>query len=91
MNLLISIFSGIYQFEKELLIERTKEGIYRAKSEGRHVGRPKGVSNKTLKLDLYYNKIKEYKEMGLNNTAISRIYRVHLKTMKNFLIQRNLT
>jgi DNA invertase Pin-like site-specific DNA recombinase len=61
MNLLISIFSGIYQFEKELLIERTREGIYRAKSEGRHVGRPKDSKNKNLKLDLYYNKIKEYK------------------------------
>jgi len=32
-NLLISIFSGIYQFEKELLIERTKEGMYRAKMQ----------------------------------------------------------
>jgi len=89
-NLLISIFSGIYQFEKELLIERTKEGIYRAKLEGRHVGRPKGSTNKILKLDLYYNKIKEYKEMGLSNTAISKIYKVHPKTIKNFLIQRGL-
>lgn len=59
-NLLISIFSGIYQFEKELLIERTKEGMYRAKLEGKHIGRPKGSKNKNLKLDLYYNKIKEY-------------------------------
>lgn len=90
-NLLISIFSGIYQFEKELLIERTREGIYRAKAEGKHIERPKGSTNKTLKLDLYYNKIKEYKEMGLSNTAMSKIFKVHPKTIKNFLIERNLT
>jgi putative DNA-invertase from lambdoid prophage Rac len=89
-NLLISIFSGIYQFEKELLIERTKEGMYRAKLEGKHVGRPKGSTNKTLKLDLNYNEIKEYKEMGLSNTTMSKIFKVHPKTIKRFLIQRNL-
>ena len=89
--MLISIFSGIYQFEKELLIERTKEGMLRAKLAGKHIGRPKNSVNKVLKLDLFYEKIKNYKKIGLDNTSILKLLNVHPKTVKSFIIKRNIT
>jgi len=89
-NLMISIFSGIYQFERDLLSERTLEGLRRVKLEGKSLGRPKGSQNNRLKLDLFFEKIKKYKEMGLNNTAISKLLQVHPKTVSNFIKKRNL-
>jgi putative DNA-invertase from lambdoid prophage Rac len=89
-NLMISIFSGIYQFERDLLSERTLEGLRRVKLEGKSLGRPKDSKNSRLKLDIFFEKIKKYKEMGLNNTAISKLLQVHPKTVCNFIKKRNL-
>lgn len=89
-NLMISIFSGIYQFERDLLSERTKEGLLRAKKEGKHIGRPKGSKGRRLKLDLYFDKIKEYRNMGLNNTAIAKLLSVHPMTLNSFMKRRGL-
>lgn len=90
-NLMISIFSGIYQFERDLLSERTKEGLLRAKKDGKHIGRPKGSKGRRLKLDLYYDKIKDYKNMGLNNTAIAKLLSVHPMTLNSFMKRRGLS
>jgi len=89
-NLMITIFGGIYQFERDLISERTKEGLIRAKKEGKHIGRPKGSKSSRLKLDLYYDKIKEYKKLGLNHTAISKLLSVHPMTLTSFMKRRGL-
>lgn len=86
-NLMITIFGGIYQFERDLISERTKEGMLRAKKEGKHIGRSKG---RVLKLDLYYDKIQEYKKKGLNHTAISKLLSVHPMTLTSFMKRRGL-
>ena len=36
------ILSAFAEFERSLISERTKEGIYRAKQHGKKLGRPKG-------------------------------------------------
>lgn len=40
-RLLFSIFAGISQFERELTLERTKDGLAAARARGRVGGRPK--------------------------------------------------
>lgn len=40
-SLMIGIFSGLAQYERELLGERTKAGMARAQRAGIHVGRPR--------------------------------------------------
>lgn len=89
-NLMITIFGGIYQFERDLISERMKEGLIRAKKEGKHIGRPKGSKSNRLKLDSYYDKIKEYKKMGLNHTSISKLLSVHPMTLTSFMKRRGL-
>ena len=38
-KLILTIFSGFAQFEREMMLERQKEGIAKAKGEGRYMGR----------------------------------------------------
>ena len=40
------ILSAFAEFERSLISERTKEGIYRAKMRGKTLGRPKGSKDK---------------------------------------------
>jgi len=39
-KMLFTIFAGIAQFERDLISERTKEGITAARKRGKHPGRP---------------------------------------------------
>jgi DNA invertase Pin-like site-specific DNA recombinase len=38
-KLILTIFAGFAQFEREMMLERQREGIAKAKSEGRYLGR----------------------------------------------------
>jgi DNA invertase Pin-like site-specific DNA recombinase len=40
-KLLLTIFAGLAEFERNLLVERVKEGMAVAKEKGVHLGRPK--------------------------------------------------
>lgn len=45
-KLMIGILTWVAERERELLIQRTKDGIFRAKSVGKVIGRPKKVLDK---------------------------------------------
>jgi len=53
-NLIMAIFSWIAEREREMLIERTKNGLERAKKEVKRPGRPAK--------DIEWRKDKEYRE-----------------------------
>ncbi|MED1305171.1 recombinase [[Bacillus thuringiensis] serovar konkukian] len=40
-KMLLTMFAGMAQFERDLTSERTKEGIQAARKQGKHPGRPK--------------------------------------------------
>lgn len=70
--LMMTVFQAFSQFERDLIVERTKEGLVSARARGRKGGRPT-VSNQdiTKALNLYKSEeysIKEIVEM----TGISR-------------------
>lgn len=44
-NLLLGIFSVLGQFERDLISERTKEGLKAVKTKGTQLGKPKGKYN----------------------------------------------
>lgn len=46
-KLQFTILSAFAEFERSLISERTKEGIRRARNQGKVVGRPKGSKDKT--------------------------------------------
>lgn len=44
-KLLLGVLAAVAEFERELIRERVKEGMARAKADGTHVGRPKGSTD----------------------------------------------
>lgn len=71
-KLLFTIFAGISQFERDLISERTKEGLKSARARGRSGGRPKKATKDIDRAMKLYNSkqytIKEIEEM----TAVSK-------------------
>lgn len=45
-RLFLNVFAMVAQFEKDLLIERTKAGLERAKAQGKKLGRPSALTDK---------------------------------------------
>lgn len=72
-KLLISIFSWVAEREREILIERTKAGLERAKSQGKVIGRPK------KEIDLTY--LKQLLELGCPKWKIARDLKMSKVTM----------
>ncbi len=76
-KLMFTIFAGISQFERDLIGQRTKEGLESARARGRNGGRPKKDINDIKKaLKLYSSKeysLKEIYEMtGVSQTSLYR-------------------
>jgi DNA invertase Pin-like site-specific DNA recombinase len=85
----LNIFSLLAEIERDLISERTKEGLRRARAEGKLLGRPKGTIGKS-KLDGKEDEIKKYLSLGVNKTNIAKIYQVSWSTLDNFIKTRKL-
>lgn len=84
-KLLFTIFAGISQFERDLISQRTKEGLASARARGRHGGRPPKRNPKAdIALKMYDSK--EYgipeilKATGISKTTLYRY--VNARTTK---------
>lgn len=76
-KLMFTIFSGISQFERDLISQRTKESLVVARARGRKGGRPKKDSAKTdLAIKMYNAKEYSIREIldatGLSKTTLYR-------------------
>jgi len=78
-SLLLAIYGYFAQTEREIISERTKQGLAAARASGKILGRPKGAKNKNRVLDPYKNEIKNYLELGLMQTNILKIINSHLE------------
>ncbi len=87
---IITMFSLFSEIERDLISERTKEGLKRARAEGKLLGRPKGTLGKS-KLDGKEKEIKDLLSKGLNKTNIARYFGVGWTTLENFIKTRKLT
>jgi DNA invertase Pin-like site-specific DNA recombinase len=72
-SLLLAIYGYFAQTEREIISQRTKQGLAAARANGKILGRPKGVKNKKRVLDPFKDEIKEYLKMGLMQTNILKI------------------
>ena len=88
-KVLTMIFALLAEIERDLISERTKEGLARARKEGRILGRPKGSLGKS-RLDSHETQIRKYLKKGVNIANLSKIYGVSWPTMKNFIVTRRL-
>lgn len=76
-KLMFTIFAGISQFERDLISQRTKEGLFSARARGRKGGRP-SKAKKEVDLALKMYDSKEYsiseisKATGVSKTSLYR-------------------
>ena len=71
-NLLLTIFAGLSQFERDLTRQRTRQGLEAARARGRKGGRPKSDESKvSTALRMYDSRLHTINEIT-KSTGISR-------------------
>ena len=77
-------FAMASMIEVEFTRARTREGLQRARLEGRIGGRRKGSTGR-LKLDPQREKVGELHALGLTTPKLAKYFGVTEKTMRKFL------
>lgn len=80
-DFLITILSAVAELERSLISERVRDGIYRAKKQGKKIGRPQITEKK----DVDFEKIKKYREMGYSYRKIAKLVNIKTSTLFNLL------
>lgn len=73
-KLMMNVLGSVAQFEREMMLERQKEGIAKAKSEGKYKGRAPTAMAKA-------SEIHALKAQGLGATAIARQLGVSVRSV----------
>ena len=72
-KLMLGILTWVAERERELLVQRTKDGIIRAKSVGKHIGRPRKVLNPAdliSHLSQNKSKLRIARELGVSKATL---------------------
>lgn len=72
-KLMLGILTWVAERERELLVQRTKDGIIRAKSVGKHIGRPRKILNTVdliNHLSQNKSKLKIARELGVSKATL---------------------
>ena len=87
-KVMITMFSLFAEIERDLISERTKEGLARARAEGKLLGRPPGPGKS--KLDPYKEEIIALLKTGSTKTYLAKKYGVTPPTLYNWLNKRQI-
>ncbi len=82
-KLMIGILTWVAEREREMLVQRTKDGILRAKSVGKVIGRPKkkiDKDNLIMLLSQNKSRVKIAKEMGISKATLYKELRILSQT-----------
>jgi len=74
-RLMLQLFAAFAEFEKSRIVERTQEGLEKAKANGVTLGRPKGSS-------IHSEAIQAAKEMGLSQSKVAKRLGIGIATVK---------
>jgi len=88
-KVMITLFSLFAEIERDLISERTKEGLAAARAKGKIIGRPKGILGKS-RLDGKEKEIQLLLQKGVSKSAIARILEVPDPTLRHFIKTRRL-
>jgi DNA invertase Pin-like site-specific DNA recombinase len=86
---MIALFGLFAEVERDLIAERTKEGLAAAKAKGKRLGRPKGALGKS-KLDGKEQEIELLLGKQVSKASIARIVEVSPTTLHHFIHTRKL-
>lgn len=88
-KVMITMFGLFAEIERDLISERTKEGLARARKEGAMLGRPKGPGKSSL--DKNREEIISLLKTGSSKTYLAKKYGVALPTLYNWLKTREIS
>ena len=89
-KVMVTMFSLFAEIERDLISERTKEGIAAARAKGKVIGRPKGALGKS-KLDEKAEEIRLLLKKEVGITSIAKIMGVSRTTLRHFIKTRGLS
>ena len=78
------------EIERNLISQRTKEALERKKAEGQKLGRPKGSTTETSKLDGAEIGATIMIMQGISVNQMAKLYGVHRNTVKKFIAAKQL-
>jgi DNA invertase Pin-like site-specific DNA recombinase len=86
-SLMVTILSGVAQFEREIMLERQREGIAKAKAAGNYKGRkPIAPDVQQEIINLANNKVSKVKiahQLGIGEATVYRVLKKDKNTPKN--------
>ena len=82
-QLLLSMLGAVYQFERNIMLERQREGIAIAKAKGRYKGRPKSVDRGAI-LTLLDDGVSMRKSADRLGVSLSTVQRVKMESVTRF-------
>ena len=88
-KVMIALFGLFAEVERDLISERTKEGLVAARARGRLLGRPKG-SLGTSKLDGKEGEIRKLLEKEVSKRSLAKIMDVSPTNLRHFIRARKL-
>lgn len=88
-KVMLTMFSLFAEIERDLISERTKAGLAKARAEGRLLGRPKGLGKSAL--DGKEDEVKELLRKGVSKSSIAKIYECSWPCVSHFVKSRKLT
>ena len=88
-KVMIALFGLFAEVERDLISERTKEGLAVAKAKGKLLGRPKGVLGKS-RLDGKEQDIRELLGKDVSKASIAKILDVSRSALYHFIETRKI-
>lgn len=76
-ELTVKVLAAVADFERDLIVERTKAGQERARAEGKHMGRPSKTSKEQQQ------EIRRRLDAGESVSSLARVYGVSRATVGN--------
>jgi len=89
-KVMIALFGLFAEVERDLISQRTKEGLAAARAKGRLLGRPKGALGKS-KLDGKEEEIRMLLEKTVSKASIAKIVGVSRTALHHFIRTRKIT
>ena len=88
-KVMTTLFALFAEVERDLISERTREGLAKARAAGRKLGRPKG-SLGVSRLDGKQDQIRRFLKLGVSITSIAKITGVSRTALYSFINTRGL-
>lgn len=77
-KLILPIFASLAEYDRVVILEKTKAGQQLAKAKGKHIGRPSGVNQEN------YNKVKKALEKDLSVSEIVSLTEISISSVKRY-------